>query len=149
MAAPKEGDTAPDFTLPGTAGDFTLSAQRGKRVLLLFYPGDDTPTCTKQFCSYRDHSAEMAALDAEIVGISAQGIDSHVAFQSKYGLDTPLLADEGGKVAKSYGLWRPIIGTQRAVIAVDEDGVIRHRHTHLIGVDYQGVDDLKQALASF
>ena len=149
MAAPKEGDTAPDFTLPGTAGDFTLSAHRGRRVLLLFYPGDDTPTCTKQFCSYRDESAEMAALDAEVVGISAQGLDSHVAFQSKYGLDTPLLADEGGKVAKSYGVWRPVIGTQRAVIAIDEQGVIRHRHTHLIGLGYQGVDELKQALASF
>ena len=149
MASAREGDPAPDFTLPGTDGDFALSEHRGRRVLLLFYPGDDTPTCTKQFCSYRDESAEMAALDAVVVGISAQGLDSHVAFQSKYGLDTPLLADEGGKVAKDYGVWRPVIGTQRAVFAIDEEGVIRHRHTHLIGLDYQGADELKQALASF
>lgn len=148
MAA-KEGDTAPDFTLEGTDGPFTLSEHRGRRVLLLFYPGDDTPTCTKQFCSYRDNAADMAGLDAVVVGVSAQGMDSHVAFQSKYGLETPLLADEGGRVAKAYGVWRPVIGTQRAVIAVDEEGVIRHRHTHLIGLDYQGVDELREALASF
>lgn len=149
MAAPKQGDPAPDFTLPGTDGDFTLSAHRGRRVLLLFYPGDDTPTCTRQFCSYRDHSADMAQLDAVAVGISAQGLDSHVAFQAKYGLDTPLLADEGGRVAKAYGVWRPVIGTRRAVFAIDEQGVVRHRHTHLIGLDYQGVDELRLALASF
>ena len=72
VPSPKVGDQAPDFTLPGTAGGFTLSAQRGKRVLLLFYPGDDTPVCTRQFCSYRDNSADMESLDAVLVGISAR-----------------------------------------------------------------------------
>lgn len=147
MASPSEGDQAPDFTLEGTHDRFTLSEHRGRRVLLLFYPGDDTPTCTKQFCSYRDHSSDMADLNAVVAGISAQGVDSHMAFAAKYGLDVPLLADEGGKVAKDYGVWRPVIGTQRAVFAIDEAGIVRHRHTHLIGIDYQGVDELKKALA--
>ena len=147
MAAPKEGDTAPDFTLAGTDGPFTLSEHRGRRVLLLFYPGDDTPVCTKQFCSYRDHSDEMGQLGAMVVGISAQAVDSHAAFAAKYGLNVPLLADEDGAVAKSYGAWRPIVGTRRAVFAVDEQGVIRHRHMHMLGLDYQGVDELREALA--
>lgn len=147
MASPREGDTAPDFELDGTDGPFRLSAQRGRRVLLLFYPGDDTPVCTRQFCAYRDHSEEIDDLDAVVVGISAQGVDSHAAFAAKYGLNVPLLADEDGAVAKAYGAWRPVVGTRRAVFAVDEQGVIRHRHMHALGLDYQDVDDLREALA--
>ena len=147
MASPREGDLAPDFQLEGTDGPFRLSEQRGKKVLLLFYPGDDTPVCTRQFCSYRDNSAEMDQLDAVVVGISAQAVDSHMAFQAKYGLNVPLLADEDGSVAKSYGAWRPMVGTRRAVFAVDEEGVIRHRHMHTLGLDFQGVDELQEALA--
>lgn len=149
MPSPQVGDQAPDFELEGTAGPFKLSEQRGKRVLLLFYPGDGTPVCTKQFCSYRDNGTEVDALDAVLVGISAQSADSHMAFSAKYGLNVPLLADEGGSVAKSYGAWRPIVGTKRAVFAVDEQGVIRHRHMHTLGLDYQDVDELQAALASF
>lgn len=147
MASPREGDPAPDFTLPGTDGEFRLSEQRGKRVLLLFYPGDNTPVCTRQFCSYRDHAEDVSGLGAVIVGISAQSVDSHAAFIRKNGLNIPLLADEDGAVAKSYGAWRPVVGTKRAVFAVDEDGVIRHRHMHALGLDYQDVDELREALA--
>ena len=149
MAAPKEGDTAPDFELEGTQGRFKLSEQRGRKVLLLFYPGDNTPVCTRQFCSYRDDSAEMEQLDAVIVGISAQSEESHAAFASKYGLTVPLLADEDGAVAKSYGAWRPVVGTKRAVFGIDENGVIRHRHMHALGLDYQDAGELREALASF
>jgi peroxiredoxin Q/BCP len=147
MAAPKEGDTAPDFTLEGTDGPFTLSAQRGKRVVLLFYPGDNTPVCTRQFCSYRDHAEDVDHLGAVVVGISNQDLDSHALFVAKHGLNVPLLADEDGSVAKSFGAWRPVVGTRRAVFAIDEEGVIRHRHMHALGLDYQDVDELKQALA--
>ncbi|MFL5845735.1 MAG: peroxiredoxin [Solirubrobacteraceae bacterium] len=149
MASPREGDTAPDFGLEGTDGPFRLSEQRGKRVLLLFYPGDNTPVCTRQFCSYRDHAEDVSNLGAVIVGISANDVDSHAGFVAKHGLNIPLLADEDGAVAKSYGAWRPVVGTKRAVFAIDEDGVIRHRHMHALGLDYQDVDELKQALASF
>ena len=82
-----------------------------------------------------------------VVGISAQSIDSHAAYIAKHGLNVPLLADEDGAVARSYGAWRPVVGTKRAVFAVDEQGVIRHRHMHALGLDYQDVDELKQALA--
>jgi peroxiredoxin Q/BCP len=147
VPSPREGDPAPDFELHGTDGPFRLSEQRGKRVLLLFYPGDDTPVCTRQFCSYRDSAADVSGLGAVVVGISAQSVDSHERFVAKHGLNVPLLADEDGSVAKAYGAWRPIVGTRRAVFAIDEDGVIRHRHLHALGLDYQDVGELRAALA--
>jgi peroxiredoxin Q/BCP len=147
VAGPRVNDPAPDFELQGTDGSFRLSEQRGRRVLLLFYPGDNTPVCTKQFCSYRDHAEDVSALGAVVVGISAQSVESHAAFIRKNGLNIPLLADEDGAVARSYGAWRPVVGTRRAVFAVDEQGVIRHRHMHALGLDYQDVGELKQALA--
>jgi thioredoxin-dependent peroxiredoxin len=147
MASPREGDSAPDFELEGTDGPFRLSDQRGKRVLLLFYPGDNTPVCTRQFCSYRDQAEDVSGLGAVIVGISAQDLDSHALFVAQHGLNIPLLADEDGSVAKSYGAWRPVAGTRRAVFAVDEEGTIRHRTMHTLGLDYQDVDELGQALA--
>ena len=115
--------------------------------MLLFYPGDDTPVCTRQFCSYRDDGDDLAGLDAVVVGISHQGMDSHNEFAARYGLNVPLLADEGGEVARRYGAWRPVVGTRRAVFVVDEQGVIRHRHMHTLGLDFQDVEDLRAALA--
>ena len=147
MKTPRVGDPAPDFELPGTEGSFRLSEHRGERVVLLFYPGDDTPVCTKQFCSYRDQAEDLDGLGATVVGISAQGLDSHEQFIAKHGLTVPLLADEDGAVAKSYGAWRPVVGTRRAVFVVDEEGVVRHRHMHALGIDYQDVDELREALA--
>lgn len=144
---PEVGEQAPDFELEGTGGAFRLSDHRGERVVLLFYPGDRTMVCTKQFCSYRDRTEDFAALNATVVGISAQDVASHEDFSAKHSLTVPLLADVGGKVAKQYGAWSRI-GTKRAVIVIDEDGVVRHRHDHLLGLDYQSVDDLKAALAA-
>ena len=140
------GDPAPDFELDGTGGRFKLSDHRGERVVLLFYPGDNTAVCTKQFCSYRDNAEAFGALDATVVGISSQSLESHEGFTAKHDLNVPLLADEGGEVAKLYGAHAPVIGTKRAVIVVDEDGVIRHRHDHLLGLDFQSVGDLRAAL---
>lgn len=147
MASPREGDPAPDFELPGTDGPFRLSEHRGRRVLLLFYPGDNTPVCTRQFCSYRDRAEDVSDLGAVVVGISDQDVGSHEAFKAKHGLNVPLLADEDGAVARAYGAWRPIVGTRRAVFAIDEQGVVRHRHLHALGLDYQDVDELRRALA--
>jgi thioredoxin-dependent peroxiredoxin len=140
------GDPAPDFELDGTGGRFKLSDHRGERVVLLFYPGDNTAVCTKQFCSYRDNAEAFGALDATVVGISSQSLESHEGFTAKHGLNVPLLADEGGEVAKLYGAHAPVVGTKRAVIVVDEDGVVRHRHDHLLGLDFQSVGDLRAAL---
>ncbi len=144
---PQVGEQAPDFELPGTEGPFRLSEHRGERVVLLFYPGDNTPVCTRQFCSYRDRPDEFAALGATVVGISAQDVDSHQGFAEKNTLTVPLLADVDGAVAKAYSAHGPM-GTKRAVVVIDEEGVVRHRHDHLLGLDYQSVDDLKAALGS-
>jgi thioredoxin-dependent peroxiredoxin len=145
---PQVGEQAPDFELPGTDGPFKLSEHRGERVVLLFYPGDNTLVCTKQFCSYRDRADDFAELDATVVGISSQSLDSHEAFTAKHGLNVPLLADTDKAVAKAYSAYAPRLGaTKRAAIVIDEDGVVRHRHDHLLGLDYQSVDDLKQTLS--
>jgi thioredoxin-dependent peroxiredoxin len=144
--SPQVGEQAPDFELPGTEGTFKLSDHRGERVVLLFYPGDNTTVCTRQMCSYRDRPEEFAALGATVVGISSQDIDSHEGFIAKYSLTLPLLADVDGEVAKLYSAWGGPLRTKRAVIIVDEDGVVRYRHDHLLGLDFQSVDDLRAAL---
>jgi peroxiredoxin Q/BCP len=142
---PQVGEQAPDFELDGTDGPFKLSEHRGERVVLLFYPGDNTPVCTKQFCSYRDRADAFAELDATVVGISAQDVGSHNDFAGKYALNVPLLADVDGAVARSYSAVNRL-GTKRAVIVIDEQGVVQYRHDHRLGLDYQSVDDLKAAL---
>jgi thioredoxin-dependent peroxiredoxin len=145
---PAVGEQAPDFTLEGTAGPFTLSEHRGSRVVLLFYPGDDTPVCTRQFCSYRDNADVFATLDATVVGISGKGLGSKQQFADKHGLTVPLLADPDQSVAKSYGAWAKLRGTKRAVVIVDERGTIAHRHDHTLGLDFQTADDIRSALES-
>ena len=148
MAAPQVGDPAPDFQLEGTEGGFRLSEHRGERVVLLFYPGDNTAVCTRQFCSYRDEAEGFDELDATVVGISTQSVESHNDWTAKHGLTVPLLADPGSKVAKAYGAHRALGGTTRAVVIVDELGVVGHRHDHLLGLDFQTVGDLRDALES-
>lgn len=143
---PQPGDEAPDFALPGTQGEFRLSGHRGERVVLLFYPGDDTPVCTRQFCSYRDRADDMAHLDAVVVGISHQDLDSHEAFTARHGLTVPLLADVDRKVAKAYGVSAPVLGTRRAAFVIDEDGIVRHRQVHTLGVAFEDADALRSAL---
>lgn len=145
---PAVGEPAPDFTLEGTDGTFTLSEHRGRRVVLLFYPGDDTPVCTRQFCSYRDDSDVFEALDATVVGISGRGLESKQQFSTKHGLTVPLLADPGGAVAKAYGAWSRMLGTRRAVVILDGDGIVRHRHDHTLGLDFQTAEDIRSALES-
>jgi peroxiredoxin Q/BCP len=143
---PQVGEQAPDFELAGTEGPFKLSDHRGERVVLLFYPGDNTPVCTKQFCSYRDRSEDFPSLNATVVGISAQDLDSHQAFVAKHGLNVPLLADVDKQVARAYDAFSSRLGVKRAVIVIDEQGVVRHRHDHRLGLDYQSVDELKAVL---
>jgi len=143
---PQVGEQAPDFELPGTEGPFRLSEHRGERVVLLFYPGDNTLVCTKQFCSYRDRGGDFASLGATVVGISSQDLASHEGFVAKHSLNVPLLADVDKQVARAYEAYSSRLGVKRAVIVIDEDGVVRHRHDHLLGLDYQSVDDLKAVL---
>lgn len=142
------GDTAPDFTLEGTEGPFTLSEHRGERVVLLFYPGDDTTVCTKQFCAYRDAGEEMSELGAKFVGISTQDMNSKESFKSKYGLTTQLLADSDAEVSKTYGVYAKRFDmAKRTVFIVDEEGKIAHKHGNFLSMSFDDASELKEALA--
>jgi len=140
------GDPAPDFELEGTDGTFRLSDHRGERVVLLFYPGDFTPVCTKQFCSYVDRAEDMGALDAVVVGISAQDVASHEQFAAANGIPVPLLADTDKAVAGSFGATAPLVGIRRGVVVVDEDGRIAHRDVSGLGLSFASVDRLAEVL---
>jgi peroxiredoxin Q/BCP len=144
---PAVGEEAPDFELEGTHGSFKLSDHRGERVLLLFYPGDETPVCTRQFCEYRDNAEAFGALGVTAVGISGKGVDSKQRFAEKNDLNVPLLADPDLEVAKAYDASAGILkATKRAVIVVGEDGKVLHRHDHALGLDFQTVADLQKTL---
>lgn len=104
---PKVGDVAPNFRLPSTRGkELTLKEFKGKDVILYFYPKDDTPGCTAEACSFRDHEADLTREHAVVLGVSADPIESHEKFQSKHNLNFPLLSDETADVAKMYGAWK-------------------------------------------
>ena len=104
MARPKAGDPAPDFNGVTTDGTrVSLAGYRGRKLVMYFYPMDDTPGCTKQACSLRDHNADIAAKGAAILGVSTQDEKSHRKFTSKYKLNFPLLADTDGRVGRAYG----------------------------------------------
>ena len=139
---------APDFTLPGTDGPFTLSAHRGRPVVLVFYPGDFTPVCTRQMCSYAERADEFEDLAAMIVGISPQDVDSHDEFRAAHRIPFALLADVDKTVAKAYGVTAPLLGTRRAIVIVDAEGRIAHRDVHAFGLSFRSVDDIRAALES-
>ncbi|MGI8844631.1 MAG: peroxiredoxin family protein [Thermoleophilaceae bacterium] len=146
---PAVGEEAPDFQLDGTAGAFKLSDHLGEKVLLLFYPGDETSVCTKQFCSYRDNSEAFGALGVTAVGISGKDIDSKKSFQDHHELNVPLLADPDGSVSGQYDAYaKRLKMTKRSAIIIDEDGKVAHRHDHALGLDFQTVADLKKTLDS-
>jgi thioredoxin-dependent peroxiredoxin len=137
------GDTAPPFTLEGTGNrTYSLSDFAGRPVVLVFYPGDDTPVCTKQLNTYNDGLERFAELDAQVVGISAQDVSSHERFSSKHGFDFPLLADTDKQVATLYGTLGPLGFPRRSVFIVDREGVIRYAHRAVAGLTYRPVSEL-------
>ncbi len=164
MAKPDAGDEAPDFELPGTGEKtYRLSEYRGRNVILAFYPGDATTVCTKQFCNYRDEGHRLDQLDAEVLGISPQSVDSHEHWVKEQELNVPLLADVDLAVARSYGVtgWIGPLArltelkdapggryVQRAIFVIDGEGVIRHRTVSRTGSSYESVGDLERAVAA-
>ena len=143
------GDAAPDFTLPGTgARNYSLSQYRGSPVVLVFYPGDNTPVCTKQLCSYNDELSQFAGLSAQVLGISAQDVASHEAFAAKHGFQFPLLADVDKAVHRAYGVLGLMDLPRRSVFVVDGVGVIRYAHRAVVGVTYRPVGELVDAITA-
>lgn len=146
----RTGDPAPDFTLPAWtsegASELTLSAQRGAPVVLAFYPGDDTPVCTKQLCSYQDDLSLLTDLGASLWGVSTQDVASHERFAAKRGLTFPLLADTDKHVHTAYGAKGIGPLTKRAVVVVDADGVVRYHHASQLGLTYQDSDAIAAVL---
>ena len=148
---PQVGAAAPDFTLSdGNSATWRLADQRGKVVVLLFYPGDETPICTRQMCSVRDRWDDYAATGAEVVGISTDSVESHKKFAEHHDLPLRLLSDSKGEVAKLYGAQSLIPGkVARSVFVIDAAGTIRHRDVRPLGLfrpkDDAVIEAIKQA----
>lgn len=142
------GDPAPDFTLPSTQGPVTLSKLLAKgAVLLVFYPGDDTPVCTKQLCNYRDNLSVFQDLGVQVVAINPQSPSSHEKFAAKHTLPFPVVADEGGEITAKYGA-RGLLGmTKRALVLVGRDGRVKWQRTDF-PIFHQTADDIRRAVAA-
>jgi thioredoxin-dependent peroxiredoxin len=139
---------APDFKLlDGASNEWQLSAHRGNVVVLLFYPGDETPVCTRQMCSLRDRWPDYTATGAEVVGISTDGVDSHKSFAEHHDLPLKLLADTNRAVADAYGARSLIPGkVARSVFVIDAAGIIRYRDVRPLGLFKPKDDDVLAAI---
>lgn len=142
------GQPAPDFRLrDGAAQAWKLSDQRGKVVVLLFYPGDETPICTRQMCSVRDRWDDYSATGAEVVGVSTDSVESHKKFADHHDLPLRLLSDEGGDVARLYGAQSLIPGkVARSVFVIDANGIVRYRDVRPLGLFRPKDEDVLRAI---
>lgn len=134
MSALKVGDKAPDFTLPTDGdGQITLSDLKGQKIVIYFYPKDNTPGCTTESCEFNDALPDFEGLNAQIIGISKDSVKKHDNFKAKYGFKFPLASDEDGEVCEAYGVWKEksmygktFLGIERTTFLIDEDGKIAH-----------------------
>ncbi|HEY1917510.1 MAG TPA: peroxiredoxin [Streptosporangiaceae bacterium] len=141
---PEVGAAAPDFTLPGVVthgdeaqrADYSLSEHRGRPLVLAFYPGDNTAVCTKQMCAYASELDSFTELNADVWGISPQGLDSHEGFARKHRLSFPLLADTELAVTRQYGITLGSSNLRRSVFVIDAEGVLRWKHVTLVGLTF-------------
>ena len=144
----KVGEPAPDFTLNDGDGEgWRLSDSRGKVVVLLFYPGDETPICTRQMCSVRDRWEDYSTTGAEVVGISTDSVESHQKFAKHHDLPLRLLSDESAAVANLYGARSLIPGkVARSVFVIDAEGTIRYRDVRPLGLFRPKDDEVINAI---
>jgi peroxiredoxin Q/BCP len=149
------GDPAPDFTLAGTDGTaeghraYTLSDHVGRPVVLVFYPGDNTPVCTRQLTTYTAEIDAFREVDAQVLAISPQSVESHDGFSADQGgFAFPLLADVDKEVARAYGVLGPVGFYRRSVFVVDAGGVIRHAHRAVAGLWFRPTDELVAAVSA-
>ena len=153
---PEIGQISPDFTLPGilltgdeaVQGEYALADQRGKPIVLAFYPGDNTAVCTKQLCSYTSELENLTGFGATVWAISPQGLASHEQFARRYQLAFPLLADEGLAVSRTYGITLGGAGLRRSVFVIDAGGVLRWKHVTLVGLTFPPADTITAQLAA-
>jgi len=155
MSAVKVGGPAPDFALPGTDGtpeghrDYRLSELAGRPVVLVFYPGDNTPVCTRQLNSYTADVNAFREVDAQVLAISPQSVESHDAFSADQGgFAFPLLADVDKSVGRLYGILGPVGFYRRSIFVVDGGGVVRHAHRAVAGLSFRPTAELVAAVAA-
>jgi peroxiredoxin Q/BCP len=141
-------EKALDFSLKdGDGNSWSLSDHRGTTVVLLFYPGDNTPVCTRQMCSVRDHWSEYRATGAEVVGISTDTVESHQGFAEKHSLPLRLLSDPDGKVSAQYGMKSWLPGrSARGVVVIDKDGKIAYSKVQPVSLFRPADEDVLQAI---
>ena len=148
---PNVGDKAPDFSLPANDGQtYSLAQYKGqKNVVIVFYPGDDTPTCTAQLCDYRDGWDRFQQFDAAILGVSTNNMTAHQKFAEKHSFPFPLLEDEGKKMCKAYGalLLGGLLGVaNRAVYIIDKEGIVKYKHVETVPIFKRTKEELFEAL---
>jgi peroxiredoxin Q/BCP len=148
---PREGDLAPEFSLEGVppgprGGQYRLSDQRGKVVVLAFYPGDFTPVCTRQLVEYEQQRQKLEDTGAVLWAISTDKLEKHERMAKAYALALPLLADPGAQVTEAYGV-RSLMGSaRRSLFLIDGKGVVRYFREEPLSLTYRSVDDILAAL---
>ena len=146
MAA-EVGQPAPEFTLEGTEGTMSLSDFRGKVVVLVFYPGDNTPVCTRQLNTYTNDIDEFSAVGAQVLALSPQSVESHDEFSCKQGgFGFPLLADTDKAVGEAYGILGPLGFYRRSVFVIDGQGIVRWAHRAVAGLTFRSTAELVEAV---
>jgi thioredoxin-dependent peroxiredoxin len=147
------GEQAPSFELPGTDNTpdgrrtYTLKEFRGTPVVLIFYPGDNTPVCTRQLNAYTNDISAFADVGAQLLAVSPQGVQSHEDFSCKQGgFAFPLLADEDKAVGRAYGILGPLGLYRRSAFVVDGQGVIRYAHRAMAGLTFRPTNELVEAV---
>lgn len=126
----------------------SLTDLKGKKVLIVFYPKDETPVCTAQLCSYSNSLSKFQSLGVEVLAINKDSIASHKQFQKKYDLKFPLLSDEDGKVCEAFGM-NGLLGTKRAVFLLDESGKIIYEHVEFVSLFYRKDEELLLEIQKF
>ena len=149
----KVGNKAPKFELPDQDGKLhKLSDYLGKKVLIYFYPKDDTPGCTTEACNFRDNFADMSKMGLVVLGVSKDGVKSHKKFSEKFNLNFPILSDESTEMINAYGAWRlkkfmgrEYMGTERMSVLVDEDGKVAKIYESVKPADHtqEVIEDVK------
>ncbi len=146
-AGPQVGEKAPDFQLESTRGEIGLHERLASGpVLLVFYPGDDTPVCTRQLCDYRDNLSVFAELGVEVIAINPQSLESHRAFSQKHELPFALVSDSDRETCRAYGAVGLLGTTKRALFLVGRDGIVRYRRVDL-PIFRRTADELQGALS--